>query len=469
MKKIIACIKVQNDADIIESFCRYYCSFCDGIVVTDDMSSDNTPDILKSLANEGLPVFITGGEDIDLGLGLLNARYQQYHLAIDRYNADIVLPICADEFLINVNGGNPRPVLESLDETVEYHVRRHNYVCPGKIMDNTVFFPQTTDKYVDLTSPKTIMSRFLFKAKNARAGAGGHSFTYTGAGEPPAVQDLNNLCYNHYPVRGEYQFMLKIILGRIHHLTFPYYDGYYNYTMAWHWKSFYDEIKKHGTVSQEAMERYSVYTSTFIPTDNNSQLTEGKFDTSFCHAKVKLRYTNYDKGKDYFIPILTAQIEKNLLRMPSWRSGMERKVAGEQLGQANATIHNLNAYIETLNRQISPNQIGTFYFDTGNNFNEGEIVHFQHDKKTNHLDIKIDLPKNVQSVRFDPVEGCGCFLQDLVIMSDIGKIVDFQILNGFMSENRGIVFTTTDLQILIDVKNKKIKEITVQCNIWLFS
>jgi hypothetical protein len=37
--------------------------------------------------------------------------------------------------------------------------------------------------------------------------------------------------------------------------------------------------------------------------------------------------------------------------MPSWRAAMERRVAGEQLGQANATIYNLNAYIETLNKQ----------------------------------------------------------------------------------------------------------------------
>ena len=467
MKKIFAVVQVQNEADIIESLCRYYCSFCDGILVTDNMSSDNTRDILNSLANEGLPVYTMDRNDIVLDREKPNPRLQQYHLAIDRYNADIVLPIDADEFLVNVNGGSPRPVLESLDESVEYHIFRHNYICPRNIKTAS-FFPENTDKYVELLSPKTIISRFLIKEKNAFPAPGCHSFCYNE--DPPEIVNMKILCYNHYPIRNAYQFMFRSILKWSLYLTRPYHDGSMHFERGWHHKAFYEEIKKHGTISHEMLERYSAYTSTSIPDDNNFELFEKQFDMSFCRDKINLRYTDYDSHKKYFIQMLTTQLEKDLRNMPSWRSAMERKVAGEQLGQANATISHLNAYIETLHKQVPPqNRNGTFYFDTGKNFNEEETVHFQHDKKTNYLDIKIDLPQNVQSVRFDPVEGCGCFLQDLVIMSDAGETVDFQILNGFKSENKGIAFTTTDPQILIDVKNKKIKKMTVQCNIWLFN
>jgi hypothetical protein len=467
VKKIIACVQVQNDADIIESLCRYYCSFCDGILVTDDMSTDNTPDIIKSLAEEGLPVLITDKKDIDLGLGRPNARWQQLHLAVDRCGAELILTRDADEFLVCADGGNPRPVLTSLDEKIEYHIIRRNYICPQEIQDDTLFFPSAIDKYTELLSQKAIIHRFLLKEKKAWPVAGVHSFFY--ADDQPIIADMKTLCYNHYPIRGVYQFMLKIMLGRVHYLTYPYYDGDRHYNMAWHWKVFYDEIKKNSTISQEMLERFSQYTASTVPGDNTGPLMESAFDTSFCHDKLKLRYTKYGSGKDYFLQILATQLEKNLLRMPSWRSTAERKVAGEQLGQANETIHNLNAYIETLNKNVLPVRACTFYFDTGKDFNEEETVHFQHEKGENVFYNKVILPENIKAVRFDPVEGCGCFLQDLNILDNDGKNIDYEIINGFRSENNGIVFTNTDPQILISINETKIKELTVQCSIWLFS
>jgi hypothetical protein len=309
MKKIFACVQVQNDADILESLCRYYCSFCDGILITDDMSSDNTMDILKALSDEGLPVFVTDNNNINSDQDWPNIRNQQFHLAIDTYNADVILPIDADEFLICSDGGNPRPVLESLDETIEDHIMRRNYVCPREIKDNTVFFPSTTDKYTNLLSPKTVMHRLLLKEKNAYPTQGCHSFCY--ADNPPDIMDMKMLCYNHYPFRSIYQFMIKIILGWMDVCARHQPETF----MPWHWKSFYEEIKKYGIISPEMLERFSIYNSTSIPDDNNYQLFEEIFDTSFCHDKLKLRYTIYNNENNVFLKVLTTQLEKNLLRM----------------------------------------------------------------------------------------------------------------------------------------------------------
>jgi hypothetical protein len=462
MKKIFSVLQVQNEADIIESLCRYYCSFCDGILITENWSSDNTLDILRSLIKEGLPVFITD----DLGVNVHYDYQKQFHLAIDRYQADIILPNDADEFLVCVDGGNPRPVLESLDETVEYHIQRRNFICPQNLNSN-MFFPENTGKYVDLSSPKTIMSRFLFKKKGAYSTTGRHEFMHDN--NPPNIIDMKTLCYNHYPVRNVYQFMLKAIIGWAGYLSYPYHDGSVYYGECWHWKAFYDEIKKHGMVSQETLERCSAYTEISLPDKNNYKLLEEQFDTSFCQDRLKLRYTDYSAGKDRFLQMLTTQLEYHLRGIPSWRPGLERKVAGEQLGLANVTINNLNAYIETLNKQApSSNRNGRFYFDTGKNFSEEETVHFRYNKEQNGFYYELVLPENTQFVRFDPVEGCGCFLQNLVIISDSGVQLDYQILNGLKSENNGIAFTTTDPQILIDVKDKEIKKLTIQCDIWFF-
>jgi hypothetical protein len=465
MKKIFACVQVQNEADIIESLCRYYCSFCDGILVTDNESSDSTRDISNSLVNEGLPVFVTDIKDIVLDRKIPIPSLRQCHSAIDYYGADIILPIDADEFLVNVDGGNPRAILESLDETVEYHIMRHNYVCPREF-DYKTFYPYSTAKYVDLLSPKTVMSKFLIKDKNAYPAPGKHSFCYDDF--TPNIVDMKLLCYNHYPVRNTYQFMLKAILNWTLKLTLPYHqDADRRYGQSWHIKEFYEEIKKTGTLSQGTLERLSAYNMSFIPNDNNYKLLEKPFDTSFCYDKITLRYTRlYDNNN--FIKLLTTQLERNLRSMPSWRSVNERKMAAEHLGQANETIHNLNAYIETLNKNVLPVRACRFYFDTGKDFNEEETVHFQHEKGKNLFYNKVALPQNIKAVRFDPVEGCGCFLQDLIILDDAGKNIEYKILNGIRSENNGIVFTTTDPQILIGINKTKIKELTVQCNIWLF-
>jgi hypothetical protein len=215
------------------------------------------------------------------------------------------------------------------------------------------------------------------------------------------------------------------------------------------------------------LERYSQYNESFVPEDNISKLMEKVFDTSFCDDKLKLRYTKYNSGKEYFMQILATQLEKNLLRMPSWRPDAERKVVREQLGQANETIYNLNEYINKLKIHVPIDRTCKYYFDTGSGFNEEETIYFQYEKGRIFNYFKIALPENTKVVRFDPVEGSGCFLQDLIIKDDTGESVNYHIFNGFKSENNGIIFTDNDPQILINI-NENVKELMINCSIWLF-
>jgi len=464
-KKIIAVVQVQNEADIIESLCRYYCSFCDGIIVTDDMSSDNTNEILNLLVKEGLPVYITDKNEIDHGDDNVNARCQQLHLAVDRYNADIILPIDADEFLVNVNGGNPRPFLESLDEKVEYHIPWRNYIYTKETNDNSIFYPNIAKKYAEPSFSKAIISRYLLKQKKAFPETGCHSFFYPE--DPPVVYDVKELCYNHYAFRSVYHFMLKIIIRWTTRLTFPYHDGSIFFCDAIHFKEFYEEIKKYGIIQEEMLEKYSTYIEFPFPKDY--EIKESNFDTSFCNDKIKLCYTNYNINENDFIKMLTIRLEKNLRNMPSWRSTLERKVAGEQLGQANLTITNLNKYIEILKSQSNQRFLFcTFYFDTGKDFSENEKVHYEYLNGTKHFNVTVKLPDNIKAVRFDPVEGMGCFLQKFTVLSEKNIPIKYQICNGFRTENDGIIFTNNDPQILININRKTTKNIFVTFNIWFF-
>ena len=132
----------------------------------------------------------------------------------------------------------------------------------------------------------------------------------------------------------------------------------------------------------------------------------------------------------------------------------------------------LEARLSTVLREsnLLLNRYCNFYFDTGKNFNEGEKEQFYFGGKADVFCAEVELPQNTVAVRFDPVEGCGCFLQNLVVLSDAGVSLDYQILNGFMSENNGIVFSATnDPQILINVDKMNIRKIKVQCSLWFFT
>lgn len=49
---------VKDEEDIIESFVRYHMNFLDGMVISDNLSNDNTLSILKRLKKEGYNIDI---------------------------------------------------------------------------------------------------------------------------------------------------------------------------------------------------------------------------------------------------------------------------------------------------------------------------------------------------------------------------------------------------------------------------
>ena len=104
--KIVAVITAKNDADIIESSIRHAAKFVDEVFVLDRDNVDDTARILKSLLDEKLPLRIFE-TDVD----------SMIQTAVSE-NANIILPIHADEFLIAVDGKNSadlRKFLQGLD------------------------------------------------------------------------------------------------------------------------------------------------------------------------------------------------------------------------------------------------------------------------------------------------------------------------------------------------------------------
>jgi len=87
---------------------------------------------------------------------------------------------------------------------------------------------------------------------------------------------------------------------------------------------------------------------------------------------------------------------------------------------------------------------GTLYIDTGNGYSENEKL--VHSFTGNEVEIFCQIPKDTVAVRLDPVEGKGCVISNLEILSYNG-VVKYEPINGFMDKAGNLVFTNTDPQI----------------------
>lgn len=110
----------------------------------------------------------------------------------------------------------------------------------------------------------------------------------------------------------------------------------------------------------------------------------------------------------------------------------------------------------------------TLYFDNGNGFNEEYKVtcDYKIDRSKGNIEVLEKVPRDVKSIRFDPIEGKAAVLNSLNIVSNNGY-VEYKVLNGFTIDNY-IIFNNDDPQIIIDLSEQSIEWLKIQANISVF-
>ena len=254
MPKIFVVVpRIKNDSDVIESFCRHYLRFVDGIVLTDDGSADNTVWIVESLISEGHNVILYHRSDFPHIVDSdLSSRLEYVNMVIgiafDEHGADIVLPVNCDEFLFAKNGESPRAYIEKLQHDVVRKIKWRNAIYENEPTDNTMFLPMYFDEYLDESYDwfgRIVFSRHLYKELGGRIVIGLHDIEFPNQGGPAKATDLPELCYAHYAVRGTVQYTIKVVTGWMVMIA-------NNITYAGeHWKNGFEDAKKHGVLSQE--------------------------------------------------------------------------------------------------------------------------------------------------------------------------------------------------------------------------
>ncbi len=286
---IYAVCYTQNEQDVIESLCRYYTRFCDGMIVCDNRSTDNTPHILRQLAAEGLNIILADElrEDrVDFHI----TKQRMAQMAFERFGANLVIQVDADEFLFCADGTNPRYMLETFNPSVEYRIPWRSYVYSREPDDNTRFLPDYFPQRASEEYPqfyKTVMSDMCFRDYGCYYTEGGHAFEPRDAAHRQYVPVEHKwpMFYAHYPIRSRYQAIFRAVRGGLEALELHGNQGYqHNWAI--------EKIMQTGGLSAEDVAKYSL---TYTAGDYRAT-GEPVFDPPKCFFSseaLRLRYTDY--------------------------------------------------------------------------------------------------------------------------------------------------------------------------------
>lgn len=239
-EKIIVVSMAKNEADIIESFVRYYMTFVDGMIIVDHNSEDDTGGILNELKKE-YPSLVV--ENLDI------VEYAQYaimtslmHKAANEMGADWILPLDIDEYLITTNGADCRSLIRDI---------KKNVVSVDWIDHELVDTEHDRDKFLlsrlcnSATKPnamsKIIVNGNFVRNHTVRLVQGNHGVVIqaeNGIEGLVATSRSTSFILAHFPFRSQGQYISKNAIGWL--TTSLKYSSVT--TMSGHWKKAFDAI-----------------------------------------------------------------------------------------------------------------------------------------------------------------------------------------------------------------------------------
>ena len=229
MNRIIAISMVKNEADIIESMVRYTLNYADYLLIKEHNSTDDTRKILELLKEEGLALEIY---DCDVeGHNQSDVMTELVYKAIKEFNADVVVPLDADEFLISEKGtvNDVRSSLENLDIRGNYDIPWINFCIAeeGIQQDKWLLSRKVKKSNEPNELKKCIIGRKAVEVYKGFLGQGNHHF-FIGERKDGfgymGYQFTNDewpedIYLAHFPRRSKMQYASKVMIGWLTNLT----------------------------------------------------------------------------------------------------------------------------------------------------------------------------------------------------------------------------------------------------------
>jgi Glycosyl transferase family 2 len=245
--QIAAVTTVRNECDIVESFVRHNATFFDRLYILDHRSRDATPDILRRLADEGLPLTLSRDDHGIFYQGPMMTRL--VGRAVDDHPWDFVFPLDGDELLRARDRAALESMLADLGESTIGLLDIVNYIptanddphepdAPRRIGHRTKTIPAIDSKIHKVVIPGAMIRQAGFSLNE-----GHHGVRING--KAVAERRLEEPSLAHFPVRSIDQFILRSILCRLSWTSrSDYHPGW-----GWHYGTFVEQLKARPTVT----------------------------------------------------------------------------------------------------------------------------------------------------------------------------------------------------------------------------
>jgi hypothetical protein len=245
--RLAAVTTVRNECDVVESFIRHNAAFFDRLYILDHRSTDQTPVILRKLADEGLPLVLSHDENGIFYQGptmtrLIKGAYRDHPW-------DFVMPLDCDEFIRMPDRTALEAVLADLDGATVGLADLVSYIptaddeaketdVPRRIVHRAKTIPDIACKIGKVAIPGAVIGRDRFSLSE-----GHHGVRIDG--KPVPECRLDGLSLAHFPVRSIDQFIMRAILCRLAWASRSDYDPGW----GWHYGTFIEQLKNRPIVS----------------------------------------------------------------------------------------------------------------------------------------------------------------------------------------------------------------------------
>jgi Glycosyl transferase family 2/Alpha 1,4-glycosyltransferase conserved region len=283
---------VRSECDIIESFVRHNATFFDRLYILDHRSTDTTPDILRKLADEGLPLVLSRE-----GYGIFYQGPSMTHLikgAFDDHPWDFIIPLDSDEFLRIPDRAGLEAVLADLDpgsiglvEVLNYVPTKGDDLNESDVLRRIVHRAKTIPD-IRPKMGKVVIPGAVIKQPGFSLNEGHHGVCING--RPVPERGVEGLSLAHFPIRSINQFILRSILCRLAWSS----RSDYNPSWGWHYGTFFKQLKVKPTISAaDLTEAALLYVDIYIEpgqTPHQKVLVREPVTPAY----DRLRFTNLD-------------------------------------------------------------------------------------------------------------------------------------------------------------------------------
>jgi len=255
---LVGVTMVKNEADIIEANVRHNLRYLDRLIVLDHDSSDASARILQSLVEEGLPLTISR-------MGAPDPAFKQAQFttalargAFEKFAADYVIPIDADEFL-RVSSRAALDAALAASESAITNLRWQTFVPSD---DDEQCHPLRSLRWRVETAKepltKVVISRRILE-KNWRIGRGNHVvFDQDGANlNWSAGEPMQGMALAHAPLRSPEQLKAKALVGWLSR-KLTYGPKASATTNSWHLREMFRRVVEGDVITPADVRQYAI-------------------------------------------------------------------------------------------------------------------------------------------------------------------------------------------------------------------